>query len=256
MFFFLSKTLGYLVRPLVILCLCFIAAWLTRRKKRRMKFFLTTGFILLFLFSNEFITNEIMNAWEIKARPFASLDRSYSYGILLCGAGKLEVGPRDRVYIGSAADRINHTLQLYKLGKIHKVIISGGSGRLIDIGTREADDLASLLKLMGVPEEDIVIENKSRNTHESAVEVAGILQGLTRPNDCLLITSGSHMRRSLATFNRAGWPCEPFAVDFHGHDRKFDFDVLFIPKVEAVFWWQTLLKEWTGYFSYWVAGYI
>lgn len=255
MFFFLSKTLGYLVRPLVILSLLFLASWITRDKRRK-RIFLLAGFVLLFLFSNEFLTNELMNAWEVKATPFASLDRTYSYGILLCGATKAEVGPPDRVYIGSAADRINHTLQLYKTGKIKGVIISGGSGRLIDIGTREADELASLLQLMGVPAEALLIENNSRNTHESAVEVASMLSTRTRPADCLLITSASHMRRSLATFRRAGWPCTPFPVDFHSHTRKFDFDVLFIPKVEAVVWWQTLLKEWTGYFTYWVAGYI
>lgn len=109
---------------------------------------------------------------------------------------------------------------------------------------------------MGVPDEDILIENSSRNTHESAVEVSKILQSKTRPADCLLITSAAHMRRSLASFNRAGWPCKPFSTDFHGHKRKFAFDVLFIPKLEAIVWWQTMLKEWTGYVSYWVVGYI
>jgi uncharacterized SAM-binding protein YcdF (DUF218 family) len=255
MFFFLSKTLGYLVRPLVIVCGLLLAAWLSKKAGRR-KFFLISALFLLFFFSNEFIANEVMNAWEIKATPFAQMERSYTYGILLCGAAKSEVGPDDRVYIGTAADRVNHTLQLYKMGKIRKILITGGSGRLLDIGEREADDLASLLKLMGVPAEDLLIENASRNTHESAVETAHLLDSLTRPSDCLLITSASHMRRSLATFNRAGWPCTPFAVDFHGHVRKYTFDVLFIPKVEAVVWWQTLMKEWTGYFAYWLAGYI
>jgi len=255
MFFFLSKTLGYLVRPIVIICLLFVAGWITRNKQRRRVFFIA-GFSLLFLFSNDFITNEVMNAWEIKATPLDSIKRTYTYGILLCGTTKAQVGPLDRVYIGSAADRINHTLLLYKSGKIKKIIISGGSGRLIDIGTREADDLANLLVLMGVPREDMLVENQSRNTHESAVEVAAMLQPLTRPSDCLLITSASHMRRSLATFRRAGWNCTPFPVDFQGHFRNFTFDVLFIPKVEAMVWWQALLKEWTGYFSYWVVGYI
>ncbi len=255
MYFFLSKTLGYLVRPMVIVCICFLAAWATRNKRRRKLLFIA-GFSLLFLFSNEFIANEVMNAWEIKAVPFSSLDRTYTVGILLCGTTRAEVGPPDRVYIGSAADRINHTLQLYKTGKIQKIMIAGGSGRLIDIGTREAEDLKSLLQLMGVPEGDIFVENKSRNTHESAVLVASILQPMTRPGDCLLITSASHMRRSLATFRKAGWACKPFPVDFHGHVRKFDFDVLFIPKVEAVTWWQAILKEWTGYITYWIAGYI
>lgn len=106
MFFFLSKTLGYLIRPLVIVCCLLIAAWLSKNKKRK-KFLLITGLSLLFFFSNEFIANEMMNVWEIKATAFESLDRTYTYGILLCGAAKKEVGPDDRVYIGSAADRIN-----------------------------------------------------------------------------------------------------------------------------------------------------
>lgn len=254
MFFVLSKVLGYLLRPLVIICGLFVAAWFSRKSRRRN--FLYAAFFLLFFFSNEFIANEVMNAWEIKATPFASMDKSYTYGILLSGAAKSEVGPNDRVYIGTAADRVNHTLQLYKLGKIRKVLISGGSGRLLDIGEREADDLASLLNLMGIPPEDILIENASRNTHESAVAVANLLDSLSRPSDCLLITSASHMRRSMATFNRAGWPCTPFAVDFHGHIRKYTVDVLFIPKLEALSWWQILLKEWTGYFAYWLTGYI
>ncbi len=255
MFFFLSKTLGYLVRPLVIVCGLFLAAWIAKKKGRK-KFFLISGLALLFFFSNEFIANEVMNVWEIKATPFEAMDRTYTYGILLCGAAKKEVGPDDRVYIGSAADRVNHTLQLYKGGYIKKIIISGGSGRLIDIGEKEADDLASLLRLMGVPTEDILVENVSRNTHESAVEVSKMLQSETRPSDCLLITSASHMRRSVACFNKAGWPCTPFSTDFHGHTRKFTFDVLVIPKLEAIIWWQTMLKEWTGYVSYWMVGYI
>lgn len=255
MFFILSKTLGYLIRPLVIIGVLLLVAWFSKKSGRR-KTLLVSALFLLFFFSNEFIANEVMNSWEIKATPYAEMERSYTYGILLCGAAKSEVGPDDRVYIGTAADRVNHSLQLYKLGKIQKILISGGSGRLIDIGEREADELASLLELMGVPKEDLLIENNSRNTHESALEVARLLDSRTRPSDCLLITSASHMRRSLATFSRAGWPCTPFAVDFHGHVRKYTFDVLFIPKVEAVIWWQTLLKEWTGYFAYWIAGYI
>lgn len=255
MFFILSKTLGYLVRPLVIVVLFFVAGLLTKKAKRK-KWLLGIGFVLLFLFSNEFIANEVMSRWEVKAVPFDSIGRKYTYGILLCGAAKSEVGPPDRVYIGSAADRINHTLQLYKLGYIERILISGGSGRLIDIGVREADELAGLLQLMGVPKEDILVENQSRNTHESAEEVMKILQPRTRPADCLLITSASHMRRSMACFARVGWSCKPFSTDFQGHVRKFSPDVLIIPKLEAFLWWQILLKEWTGYFAYWMAGYI
>src|SRR4051812_9390919 len=115
MFFFLSKTLAYLLKPLVIICLCFILSLILRKPKWK-KIFFVAGICLLLFLSNEFIANEAMLAWEIKATPFSALRKNYEYGVLLSGATKSQVGPKDRVYIGSAADRVNHTLQLYKMG--------------------------------------------------------------------------------------------------------------------------------------------
>lgn len=255
MFFFLSKTLTYLLMPLVIICGSFLLSWLLRNPRWKKRMFLI-GLVLLFFFSNEFIVNEVMRAWEMKATPFAALQKKYEYGVLLSGAAKSAVGPADRVYIRSAADRINHTMQLYKMGFIKKVLVSGGSGRLIDIGEREADELASLLTLMGVPREDILTENTSRNTHESAVEVRKILEQNATPSECLLITSANHMRRSSACFRKAGWPMDTFSTDFFSHYRIFTLDVLLIPKIEALASWHILIKEWVGYSAYWVMGYV
>lgn len=255
MFFFFSKTLSYLIRPIVIICTCLLLSWFLRNPRWKKRFFILGTFLFIFL-SNEFIVNEVMRAWEVKATPFSEIQKKYEYGVLLSGAAKMEVGPPDRVYISSAADRINHTLQLYKMGFIKKILITGGSGRLVDIGEREADQLSSLLQLMGVPQEDILTENNSRNTHESAEEVKKILQDKTIPEKCLLITSANHMRRSLGCFAKAGWPMDSFSTDFLGHYRKFTFDILFIPKIEAFSNWHVLIKEWIGYSTYWVAGYI
>jgi uncharacterized SAM-binding protein YcdF (DUF218 family) len=255
MFFFLSKTLSYFIKPLTAICLSFAGSLAVRNPKWKKKFFIA-GLILILFFSNEFIANELMRAWEVRVTPFAEITRKYEYGILLCGVAKSEVGPRDRVYIGGAADRVTHTLQLYKLGIIKKILISGGSGRLIDIGEREAEELGSLLQLMGVPQADIVLENGSRNTHESAIEVRKILEPITTPQQCLLVTSANHMRRSVACFSKTGWPVEPFSTDFLSHDRKFTLDVLLLPKLEAIIIWQVLIKEWTGYCAYWAAGYL
>jgi uncharacterized SAM-binding protein YcdF (DUF218 family) len=255
MFFFLSKTLSYFIRPLSAICISFLSSLFVRNPKWKRRF-LYAGLILLFFFSNEFIANEVMRTWEVKVTAFNALNRKYEYGILLCGVAKSETGPKDRVYIGSAADRVNHTLQLYKLGFIRKILISGGSGRLIDIGEKEAQELGSLLQLMGVPETDILLENGSRNTHESAVEVKKILESLTTPDQCLLVTSANHMRRSIACFSKVGWVVEPFSTDFLSHDRKFTLDVLLVPKLEAIVVWQVLIKEWAGYCAYWVVGYL
>ena len=255
MFFFLSKILGYLLKPLVIIIGCLLLSWILRNPKWKKRLFIG-GIAMLLFFSNEFIANEFMLGWEIKVTPFKDLGKTYEYGILLCGAAKSEVGPSDRVYIGSAADRINHTLQLYKLGHIKKILISGGSGRLIDIGEREADQLSSLLQLMGVPPDDILVENASRNTHESALEVKKVLEDIGTPTQCILITSAFHMRRSVACFEKVGWPLDHFSTDFLTHKRRFTPDVLLIPKSESIGMWNVMLKEWTGCIAYWVMGYI
>jgi uncharacterized SAM-binding protein YcdF (DUF218 family) len=255
MFFFLSKTLSYLLKPLVIICFGLVlSVWVKNPRWKKRLLMIAT--VMLLFFSNEFILNEAMRAWEVKVTPFQELHQKYEFAVLLCGVAKSEVGPKDRIYIGSAADRINHTLQLYKLGFVKKILISGGSGRLIDTGDREAAELSSLLQLMGVPASDILIENNSRNTHESAVEVRNILQPITTPSQCLLVTSANHMRRSAACFEKVGWPMDQFSTDFLSHYRKFTFDVLFIPKMEAFTSWHVLLKEWVGYAAYWVAGYV
>lgn len=255
MFFILSKTLSYLLQPLVIICLGLVVSWIIKNHRLK-KIFFAFSTILLIFFSNEFIANEVMRSWEVKVTPFQNLTRKYEYAVLLCGAARTEVGPQDRVYIASAADRINHTLQLYKLGYVNKIMISGGSGRLIDTGEREADELSSLLQLMGVPPEDIIIENNSRNTHESAVEVMKILAPITTSTACILVTSASHMQRAAACFAKVGWPMDTFSTDFLSHYRKFTFDVLFIPKLEALKEWHVIMKEWVGYSAYWVVGYI
>jgi uncharacterized SAM-binding protein YcdF (DUF218 family) len=121
---------------------------------------------------------------------------------------------------------------------------------------READDLADFLKMTGVPEADIVIENESKNTHESAELVSKILAKMDGPKELLLVTSGYHMRRSIACFRKAGISVDHFATNPIADPRAFTPDRLLIPSLEAMGMWQILLKEWVGFVAYWFAGYI
>jgi uncharacterized SAM-binding protein YcdF (DUF218 family) len=255
MFFVFSKILSFLAQPVAIIVILLVAGWII--KNQRWKKILTrTGFILLLLTSNFFIANELMRAWETPVTTFESIKKQYDYGILLTGVTKTNMKPKDRVYFNRGADRATHTLQLYKLGIIKKVIISGGSGRLDGSGVREADDLADFLKLAGIPSEDLIIENESKNTHESARYVSAILSKLDGPKECLVITSAYHLPRAMACFRKAGVKADAFAAEPTADERRFNPDALFVPKLEAMAIWQTLLKEWVGFIAYWFAGYI
>lgn len=255
MFFILSKTVAFLAMPftVVIVLLMMSAFWKNPRWKKR---FFWSGMGLLFFFSNDFIANEVMRAWEIKTTAYKDM-RPHQLGIVLTGATIPSLTPTDRVYFARGADRVTHTVQLYKMGLIKKILVSGGTGTLKDVEEPEADKFKNAMVMMGIPEEDIFIENQTRNTYESAVVVRKMLDSLQfRAEDCLLITSAFHMRRSLACYRKANLNIEPFTTDFYAHPRFFYPDGLLIPSIDALMLWHKLFKEWLGMAAYKVAGYI
>ncbi|MBL7871389.1 MAG: YdcF family protein [Cyclobacteriaceae bacterium] len=241
--------------PLVIICILFLLSWKFKRSKWQSRFF-KTALIMLLLFSHDFITNEMVMLWELPATPVSEIKKKYAIGIVLTGVTKGNMTPDDRVYFQRGADRVTHTLQLYRAGKIKKILISGGSGSLEERNHQEADEISDAFKLMGVPPEDILIENQSRNTHESAEAVKAMLKDSVSSADCLLITSAFHMRRSRACFKKAGWAIDTFTTDFLSHERKYTLDVLIVPRVDALSNWTTVSREWVGMIAYKVMGYI
>jgi len=254
MFFTLSKILGYLTSPLVWVCLLLVASLVAKKSVWKRRLFYTAIGLLLF-FSNDFIANEAMRLWEVPPTPYSEINQVYTYGILLTGVTSTDKQPDDRVYFLRGADRVIHTVDLYKRGIIQSVLVAGGSGRLITNGRKEADDIVKALELMGVPKQHILVENESRNTAESARNVKAMLAEQDTAS-VLLITSAFHMRRSEGCFTKAGIPVDVFSTDFFTHPRYFTPDVLFVPKIEALNIWQKLIKEWIGVIAYRLAGYI
>lgn len=254
MFFTLSKILGYLTSPLVWVCLLLVASLVAKKSVWKRRLFYTAIGLLLF-FSNDFIANEAMRLWEVPPTPYSEINQVYTYGILLTGVTSTDKQPDDRVYFLRGADRVIHTVDLYKRGIIQNVLVAGGSGRLITNGRKEADDIVKALELMGVPRQHILVENESRNTAESARNVKAMLAEQDTAG-VLLITSAFHMRRSEGCFTKAGIPVDVFSTDFFTHPRYFTPDVLFVPKIEALNIWQKLIKEWIGVIAYRLAGYI
>ena len=70
-----------------------------------------------------------------------------------------------------------------------------------------------LLTLMGVPPYAILQEDRSRDTHQNAVNTGAMLEKLGI-NKILLVTSAFHMRRSEAVFEAQGLEVIPAPTDF------------------------------------------
>jgi uncharacterized SAM-binding protein YcdF (DUF218 family) len=253
MFFFLSKILFYLIMPITWILGLLVYGLLTKDPKRkRLSLGLAVGVLLIF--SNSLLLNEAWLLWEKEPVPVKTLGL-YDAGIILTGFTSLEKSPHDRVYTNKGADRFLHTVMLYKTGHIRKIIVTGGLGLLRKIHYSEAAEVKTLLLLAGVPEADILLEDKSHNTHENAQFTRKLLNRHPELQSFVLVTSAFHMRRASACFRKAGIAHTIFPADFYASDRVVRFEYLF-PSEEALSQWSRLVREIAGYLIYKAAGYL
>lgn len=197
-----------------------------------------------------------MRSWEIPSIKATSIHEPYDVGIMLGGAMRYYNSDMDRIVYGKGVDRFLHVISLYQEGKIKKILLSGGSGLLTNQQYKEADLLKDLLLKMNIHPEDIIVENKSKNTRQNALFTSEIIQKSFAGKKILLITSGYHMRRSLKCFEKTGLHADPFSVDEYSGKGLYTPDKIIIPDAEYLNGWDILMHEWVGYFSYWLAGYI
>ncbi len=255
MFFIASKIFDSLTSPTVWIIACFLLGFCLRNEKIK-KRFLRVGFILLIFFTNPFIVNTVLQWWEIPSRNASLIEQPYDVGIVLGGSMRYYNNEASRVVYASSVDRMLQAIQLYHDKKIRKILLSGGSGYVMFEDWKEAAWLAQLLYKCGVPVEDVIIENDSRNTYENAVFSTQILKTNQYGNRFLLITSATHMRRSLMCFENAGLKVEHFSVDERSGKGIYTPDRIIIPDAENINHWDTLIHEWIGIVTYKFAGYI
>ena len=131
MFFILSKVLSMLLSPflwVLISWTCFAFIKVARVKK----IMLWTSIILSVIFSNGWIAGRFVALWEV---PGVSTQKIavYDYGIVLSGMFEYNKD-FDRLSARRGSDRLWQAIQLYHLGKIKKILLSGDSGYVFKKG--------------------------------------------------------------------------------------------------------------------------
>ena len=138
---------------------------------------------------------------------------------------------------------------------MRRIIVSGGSGAVLAKAHTEAAELTTLLRLAGVPAHDILLEEKSRNTHENARFTKQLLAAHPDVKSLVLVTSAFHQRRALGCFRRAGLQPISFPAGFRSSDRRATPDYWLVPSVGALENWSLLLHEMAGWLTYKALGY-
>lgn len=206
--------------------------------------------LLLWVFGNHVLLNEVLLRWEIKpstAKPTSTI-------VVLGGYTKFDHG-RKRMGFNEASERFIFPLQMLCSGKSNRIVLTGGSGNVLRRDYFESSAAREFALSFGLNDSQILIDDKSRNTWENAVETKKILDSLGVTEPVLLVTSAGHMRRSIACFNKAGVNTIAYPVDFHSHaDRRYSWDAIVLPSPSTISAWDALIHEWVGLIAYKLTG--
>jgi uncharacterized SAM-binding protein YcdF (DUF218 family) len=173
-------------------------------------------------------------------------------------AGEIAID-RGEVSIGAAAERVTKAFELIRKRPDLPFIFSGFSGSLSPKGMAEADAFKRLVGEQGLPEQLAHYENQSRNTYENVLYMKpligqfGLKNADGTPKPWLLITSASHMYRSLKIFEKQGIEVIPLPVDYQTSNQLHwaSFDLM-----RGAQQWSNFLHEAVGLVAYWITGKI
>jgi uncharacterized SAM-binding protein YcdF (DUF218 family) len=236
--------------PAFYLILLLLAAYLFRRKRHTRNALIATAVVFALFFTCRPIYNYVFTKWTEGYTSEIKSGKVYHYGIVLGGFGAWDE-ERYRPEFGQYVDRLLEGIQLYRKGKIQKLVIaSDGSNRIPDDpddNTGNPIGMRKYIERLGVAPTDLILENKATTTRENAqflLEQLGDSLKSARP---LLITSVEHMRRAVMTFEQAGIPVDPYATDCIIKEKKkpkFPFSLAVMTN------WQSLLHELLGTLYY------
>ncbi len=235
--FLLKKILSPLLMPLClsleILLAGAILLWFTRRQ-RLGKIVTTAGMLMLAALSLPAIANPLLATLEGRYPPLAggpapaggAVPAAVPW-IVVLGGGMTDdphVPFTSRISAESLA-RLAEAVRLYRLMPGCRLILSGGAawGRAPEAGV-----MAQAAEALGIPARDILREDRSKDTEEQAA----LIGGMVGKDPFVLVTSASHMPRSVALFRKRGMSPIPAPAAFQAlEDRS---PVRFHPAVSAL----------------------
>ncbi len=136
-------------------------------------------------------------------------------GIIVLGGTVDEAlsGLLGRVVIRNAAERLTAPIELMRRFSKARLVFTGGSAALRGSTVAEADVVQRFWRDMGIDGARILYEDKSRNTYENAAFTRDLVEPGAGER-WLLVTSATHIPRSVGIFRKLGFPVIPYPVDY------------------------------------------
>lgn len=259
MFYSLSKAITFVLQPSSFLVLLIVTGLVLTRWPSRLRlgrWFIGTGVVGFFVAGVLPLGNLLVLPLEERYAGAASriTDSDRIAGIIMLGGfedGWVSQG-RGGVGLNEAAERLTEGVRLALKHPEAKVVFTGGVGGFITGGTDAAGPVGQLLQDYGIAPERIVLEGRSRNTHENALFTKELVQ--PKPDEqWVLVTSAYHMPRAIGVFRHAGFNVLPYPTDYRTRGvvdlkRLFERIGAGLERTDLGF------KEWVGLVAYYLTG--
>jgi len=214
--FFFGKLVWAVAQPGNILLLCLLAGLvlLAISRWRRGKVLIGLSALGFALLAVAPIGPAMLLALEQRLPRPAALPERID-GILVLGGAvdpALSQSYGETVF-NSAVARVLGGIALARRHPEAKLALIGGEGGFVPVGLPESRATLGFVVEQGIAPGRVIIEERSRSTHENAV----FAKELIRPGPgetWILITSAYHMPRAVASFDAVGWPVIPYPVDY------------------------------------------
>lgn len=99
------------------------------------------------------------------------------------------------------AERLRHAVDLYRRGYAPKLLLTGGVGA----GERRSESsvASDFVRGLGIPDRDILIEERSRTTYQNLTEAARIMS-IEKLRTAIVVSDPFHMERSMTMASDLG----------------------------------------------------
>jgi len=176
--------------------------------------------------------------------------------VVLGGGGATYLAGDQHVTALSEASTLRalEAARLYNLMESPWVIVSGGSNARSGLLDPESEPMKKTLVEMGIPAEYIILESDSHNTQSQAVNIPPLLESLGIER-FFLVTSPTHMRRSVLVFQEAGLDPSP-AVSTQQSESQIAPGNSLIPDGDALSQSKTTMREIMALIYYALRGWI
>ena len=243
--FLLKKIISPLFLPiplcLEILLIGLVLLWFTRRQ-RAGKIIVSLGVILLATLSYDAIPNNLLRPLEYKYPPLLKLEgvHNIKWIVVLGGGHQSDPSiPSTSQLSDASIARLVEGIRLHKMLPGSKLILSGG-GAFDPVP--DAEILQDCALAIGVRKNNLILESVSKDTKDEA----RLIEEIVGNDSFVLVTSASHMPRSMALFEKRGMHPIPAPTEHLAKESQKISPGMFFPSADGLKKAERVFHEYLG----------